>query len=333
MTRLGSNINSELFLSSSNISTSNISTSNISTSNISTSNISSSNISSSNISSSNISTNLNNFPPQILSVPSITSSDQVYIIKGNSPNNETIDFTDGNKNFNVNLKQYTDSLKNLLDVNNLQIHSLIEPYKTIFSHVMTTLSLSKNSPPVLKLLLDLTENTFDQGVKCDIGSVGAYFIKNSNKDFNPNNTTSVFNTFEAPHRVLLYDIDKNELFSLTTNESNSPLAYIYIDNNPLKYLNKIINQLLYNGVSIVKLFSSFNTNSKTYGFISNDIILQDFQNSSLNKNTLNKSLPPQEINTKNTPTSQTNNNSGLVFFIILLIIIFLSLALIYRYNF
>jgi hypothetical protein len=321
MTRLGSNINSELFLST-------------------PINISSNSSEVSNTKSSTISNNLTNFTSEtpttssvqdVPSVSSITSSEQVYIIKGS----DTIDFTDGSKNFNVNLKQYQESLRDLHNnVHNTPIHSLIDPYKTIFSHVMTTLSLSKNSPPVQKLLLDLTEKTFSQDAVCDIGTVGSYFIKNSNKDFHPNNTTSVFNTFESPHRVLLYDSEKNELFSLTPNESNSPLAYIYIAKDPLKYLNKITNQLIYNGVSIVKLFSNYNMNTKNYGFISSDINLEDFNNSSLNKNTINKSIPTTEqINTNNTTTSQTTNNSGLVFFIILLIIIFLSLALIYRYNF
>ena len=287
------------------------------------------------------------------------STEPVYIIKGDKQ--KTMNFKDDNKNLSVNLDEFRNSLDKLSSFHNTLIQQLPEQYAKIFSDVIQALFLAKNSPPVHSRLLEITYNTFPQNLKYGIGCVASYLTKPDNEFWHPDTVTSMFRNKNLNYRSLMLDSKTRVLYSLTDNESNSELAHIYIHKNNVDYTD-LIKQLKYNGIKTIILFSDYDNITKTFGNISNQINLEDYEKSfnqskhsknttsttstniSSNSNSKNIIDSSNNISSKssnisskstnnNTSSNSNNNTSGLVFFIILLIIIVLALTIIYRNNY
>jgi|688.fasta_scaffold32489_3 hypothetical protein len=290
------------------------------------------------------------------------STEPVYIIKGDKQ--KTINFKDDNKNLSVNLDEFRHSLDKLSSFHNTLIQQLPEQYAKIFSDVIQALYLAKNSPPVHSRLLEITYNTFPQNLKYGIGCVASYLTKPDNDDYHPDTVASVFRTKNLNYRSLMLDSKTRVLYSITDNESNSELAHIYISKNNNVDFTDLIKQLKYNGIKTIILFSDYDNITKTFGNISNQINLEEYEKSfnqskhsknttssnniSSNSNSKNiidssnnissnsnisSNISSKSSNNNNTSSNSNNNTSGLVFFIILLIIIVLALAIIYRNNY
>jgi hypothetical protein len=249
-----------------------------------------------------------------------------YILKGETEISNELEIKTPDQGYSISKLVFTDSINKLKDHQNIQIHKLSDEHSKLFNDIMEALTLAKLSNPIYGTLLNLIEQNYPQS-SIGIGTVSSYFTNNKSSNIQPHNITSIFNTDNnCKDNVMIFD---DELYSINPKESHTKHALIYIENS-LTLNTNAIKQLQSNNIETIKIFKDFNSTTKNYGFISDNILVSSLVNTSV-KPTPRGVLSSQKSTT--TTTTTTNTNTGCVFVIILLIILILIAAIVYRNNY
>lgn len=235
--------------------------------------------------------------------------------------------------YQLHRKNLRDTLKELKPQSNVQVRQLSEEQTESFRSIIEALNLLHGSKELYNIMLEDVKNVFSDVNNVKPGTVAAFFIgcsDNTNFDgaigCNPKCAGSLAPSEDnhdytaCEDLVLVY----NEGLFSSLNDKSSTHVYIYIEQDSFSgFTEENINQLKEAGVESATLV--FGNKDNSYTEVTKRLLIEELPN----KNNQPKLSPEETIN--NTLTN--NVNGGAVFIVIIIIIILLLILILFRRNY